>query len=240
MGLAIPSEDISLTVRVHEKVVREMSQQPSELPIGAFALGRSAPSAPRVGTGRPALASLAPRVGLGFFVKDKLRAERSQLSILLGLRASAEPNPKSERPKSTRNPIRPEARSATPADPERKRPLHATDPASTLGKTTIEGGSMALWLVPVCMFALFSSIFLGGTAIEPRGGNGLRQVLGLLASAAVFVALWNVLRIGIGSVTNPMAGMIVGSVVAIPVVLLACWIGFIIFGVKLGKAVAAH
>jgi hypothetical protein len=99
---------------------------------------------------------------------------------------------------------------------------------------------MALWLVPVCMFALFSSIFLGGTAIEPRGGNGLRQVLGLLASAAVFVALWNVLRIGIGSVTNPMAGMIVGSVVAIPVVLLACWIGFIIFGVKLGKAVAAH
>jgi hypothetical protein len=99
---------------------------------------------------------------------------------------------------------------------------------------------MALWLVPVCMFALFASIFLGGTSIEPRGGGGLRQVLGLLASLVVFVVLWNVLRIGIASFTTPMAGILIGSVVAIPAVLLAAWIGFIIVGVKLGKAVAAH
>ena len=99
---------------------------------------------------------------------------------------------------------------------------------------------MAHWLVPVCLFALFSLIFLGGTAIEPRGGNGLRQVLGLLASAAVHVALFNVLRIAFDSFLPDVPAMAVAAVLSIPGVLLSSFIGFIIFGVKLGKAVPAH
>src|SRR5262245_60693886 len=99
---------------------------------------------------------------------------------------------------------------------------------------------MAHWLVPVCLFALFSSIFLGGTSIEPRGGNGLRQVLGLLASAGVHVALWNVLRLLFGAFLPDVGAMVFASLLSIPGVLLAAFIGFIIFGVKLGKAVPAH
>ena len=99
---------------------------------------------------------------------------------------------------------------------------------------------MAHWLVPVCLFALFSSIFLGGTGIEPRGGNGLRQTLGLLASAAVHVGLFNVLRILFASFLPPVGAMAFAALFSIPGVLLASFIGFIIFGVKLGKAVPAH
>lgn len=99
---------------------------------------------------------------------------------------------------------------------------------------------MVQWLVPVCLFALFSSIFLGGSSIEPKGGSGLRQMLGLLASCVVHVFLWNGLRIVFASFMGPIAAMVFASLIAIPGVLLAAWIGFIIFGVKLGHAAAAH
>jgi len=99
---------------------------------------------------------------------------------------------------------------------------------------------MVQWLVPVCLFALFSSLLLGGSAIEPRGGSGLRQVLGLLVSCVVHVFLWNGLRIAFGTFAGPTAAMVFASLIAIPGVLLAAWIGFIIFGVKLGHAAAAH
>ena len=99
---------------------------------------------------------------------------------------------------------------------------------------------MTYWLIPVCFFALFGSIFLGGTSIEPRGGNGLRQVIGLLASAAVHVALWNLLRIVFASFLPPIWSMVFATLVGVPAVLLAAWIGFMIVGVKLGKAVPAH
>jgi hypothetical protein len=103
-----------------------------------------------------------------------------------------------------------------------------------------ENRIMMGWLIPVCLFALFGSIFLGGTTIEPRGGNGLRQMLGLLASCAVHVALWNGLAIGLGSFLPPLAAMVFASLLGIPGVLLASWIGFMLFGVKLGHAAAAH
>ncbi len=99
---------------------------------------------------------------------------------------------------------------------------------------------MVHFLVPLCLFALFASIFLGGTSIEPRGGGGLRQFLGLIVSLAVHIALWNVLRIAFASFMGPTGSMVFASLVSIPGVLLSSFIGFIIFGVKLGKAVAAH
>jgi hypothetical protein len=99
---------------------------------------------------------------------------------------------------------------------------------------------MVLWLIPVCIFALFSSMLLGGTSIEPRGGGGVRQVLGLLASCAVHVLIWNGLRIALDSFLGPTAAMVIGSVISIPAILLASWIGFLLFGVKLGQAAAAH
>lgn len=99
---------------------------------------------------------------------------------------------------------------------------------------------MVAWLIPVCLFALFSSLILGGTSIEPRGGTNLRQFLGLLASCAVHVALWNGLRIGLATFLSPVTAIAIASLIGIPAVLLASWIGFMIFGVKLGQAAAAH
>src|SRR5262245_31018216 len=100
---------------------------------------------------------------------------------------------------------------------------------------------MLAWLIPVCLFALFASIFLGGTSIEPQGGTGLRQVLGLLASCAVHVGIWNGLVLGLNAVIGaPTASLVFGSLISIPAILLAAWIGFLIFGVKLGRAAPAH
>jgi hypothetical protein len=99
---------------------------------------------------------------------------------------------------------------------------------------------MVYWLIPVCFFALFASIFLGGTTIEPRGGTGLRQTLGLLASAGIHVALWNVLRIALATFLPDTAALAFATLLSIPGVLVAAWLGFIIFGVKLGKAAPAH
>jgi hypothetical protein len=99
---------------------------------------------------------------------------------------------------------------------------------------------MALWLIPLTTFALFSSIFLGGTSVEPKGGNGLRQSLGLLASAVVHIVLWNGLRILFATFTGPVAAMIFASLLMIPGVALSTFIGFILFGVKLGQVSAAH
>ena len=99
---------------------------------------------------------------------------------------------------------------------------------------------MVYWLIPICFFALFGSIFLGGTSIEPQGGTGLRQVLGLLVSAAIHVALWNVLRIALATFLPDTASLAFATLLSIPGVLVAAWIGFIIFGVKLGKAAPVH
>ncbi|MGH7471187.1 MAG: hypothetical protein ACRENP_24830 [Longimicrobiales bacterium] len=99
---------------------------------------------------------------------------------------------------------------------------------------------MFAWLIPVCLFGLFGSIFLGGTTIEPQGGTGLRQMLGLLASCAVHVALWNGLALTLGAMMPALAAMVFASLLAIPGVLLASWIGFMIFGVKLGRTAPAH
>jgi hypothetical protein len=68
----------------------------------------------------------------------------------------------------------------------------------------------------------------------------LRQVLGLLASAAVHVGLWNLLRLAFGTFLPDVGAMVFATLLSIPGVLLASYIGFMIFGVKLGKAVAAH
>ena len=99
---------------------------------------------------------------------------------------------------------------------------------------------MALWLIPLTMFSLFSSIFLGGTSIEPKGGTAWRQGLGLLASAVVHILLWNGLRILFASFTGPIAAMIFASILMIPGVALSSFIGFILFGVKLGQVSPAH
>ena len=106
--------------------------------------------------------------------------------------------------------------------------------------TNPENRVIFFWLIPVCLFALFGSIFLGGTTVEPRGGSPLQQMLGLLASCAVHVALWNVLRIGLGTFLPPVGAVAIASLLSIPCVLLASQIGFRVFGVKLGKAAAAH
>ena len=99
---------------------------------------------------------------------------------------------------------------------------------------------MVAWLIPVCLFGLFASIFLGGTTIEPRGGSNLQQMLGLLASCAVHAALWNLLRIGLDTVLPTVGAIAFASLISIPGVLLASHIGFRLLGVKIGKAAPAH
>ena len=54
------------------------------------------------------------------------------------------------------------------------------------------------------------------------------------------VGLFNVLRILFASFLPDVGAIAFASLLSIPGVLLSSFIGFIIFGVKLGKAVPAH
>lgn len=36
------------------------------------------------------------------------------------------------------------------------------------------------WLVPVCLFWVLTAIYLGGCPVEVVGGNGFRQVMGVV------------------------------------------------------------
>ena len=99
---------------------------------------------------------------------------------------------------------------------------------------------MVAWLIPVCLFGLFASIFFGGTTMEPQGGSGLQQVLGLLASCVVHVVLWNLLRIGLDSFLPTVGAIAFASLIMIPGVVLAGHVGFRVLGVKIGKAAPAH
>ena len=98
-----------------------------------------------------------------------------------------------------------------------------------------------MWLVPVCAFFPIVALYLGGMKVEPGGGNGFQQVLGLLLTYGAFLGLWAVLRLWL---TGPLGAGLGGVIVpTLAVVLALPWetrLGYLIVGVKLKHVAAAH
>ena len=97
-------------------------------------------------------------------------------------------------------------------------------------------------LIPICLFWLTAALYLGGMNVEIVGGNGLRQVIGLLATFVLFVAVWRVLNIALGgALPAPLGNLAIPTIATVLSLPLLARVGFRIMGVKVRRAQhAAH
>ncbi len=99
---------------------------------------------------------------------------------------------------------------------------------------------MLEWLIPVSAYWTVSALYLGGMGVDLRGGNGLKQVLGLLGGMVLFVVVWGVLRLVLGGFMGFIGRAAIPTVVTI---LLLPWIMRAVYlplGVRLEKVAGEH
>ena len=100
---------------------------------------------------------------------------------------------------------------------------------------------MLLWLVPICAFFPFVALYLGGMKVEPAGGNGLQQVLGLVLAFGAFLGAWAVLRVGLsGPLGAGLGGVILPTIAAILGLPLETRLGYLLVGVRMKQVAAVH
>ena len=96
-------------------------------------------------------------------------------------------------------------------------------------------------LLPAMLFWNLIALYLGGWPVDLRGGNGPRQILGLLFSFVLWVFLWELLHrvfVGFGPV---LGGIVITSFIAVALMPAVTWIGFKIWGVSVVRQSAgAH
>ena len=87
-------------------------------------------------------------------------------------------------------------------------------------------------LLPVMLFWTLTALYIGGWAVDARGGNGVTQVLGLLISFVLFMVVWRVLHslfLGLGEV---LGGIVITSFLSAFLLWPLTWVGFKIVGVS--------
>lgn len=95
---------------------------------------------------------------------------------------------------------------------------------------------MVDWLAPISMFWVMAAVFFGGMYDVTEGSSG-RQALGLVVMFALYLGLFAVLRLALGSIMPPLGSLILP--VAIPTIFLGR-MGKIVWGllgVRIERAV---
>ena len=90
-------------------------------------------------------------------------------------------------------------------------------------------------LLPAMLFWNLIALYLGGWPVDLQGGNGVRQVLGLLFSFVLWVVVWELLHrvfVGFGPV---LGGIVITSFIAVALMPAVAWVGFKIMGVSIVK-----
>ncbi len=90
-------------------------------------------------------------------------------------------------------------------------------------------------VLPISLFPVLAAVFLGGWNVDLQGGNGPRQVLGLLIAGVVWVVLWHLLHslfLGLGPV---LGGIVIATFVAVLLLPAACWLAYKLVGVSVTK-----
>jgi hypothetical protein len=99
---------------------------------------------------------------------------------------------------------------------------------------------MLTWLIPISLFWIPVAVYLGGLSVSIEGGNGVREVLGLLVSFVLFLLLWGLMRWLLGQAAEGfIAQILLPTVVALAALPLLIRAAFRIFGVRVGRAAAA-
>jgi hypothetical protein len=99
---------------------------------------------------------------------------------------------------------------------------------------------MLEWLIPMCAFFPFAALYLGGLRIEPGGGRGVQQVLGLLLTMVLYLVVWRLLHAALAGVGPLLGGVILATVVTTLLLPLEARLGYLGVGVKIKKTAAAH
>ncbi len=91
---------------------------------------------------------------------------------------------------------------------------------------------MLEWLVPISLFWTLIATYVGGWPVSVEGGSGLQQVIGLIATFALFLVVWGVLHAALSG-----SGMVLRVVIPTTICCLALpvftWAGFRIVGVRI-------
>lgn len=99
---------------------------------------------------------------------------------------------------------------------------------------------MLEWLIPVCAFFPFTALYLGALRIEPGGGRGLQQVLGLMLTFVVYLVVWRVLHAVLAGLGPILGGVVLATVVTTLLLPLEARLGYLVVGVKLKRIARAH
>lgn len=93
---------------------------------------------------------------------------------------------------------------------------------------------MAVWLIPVCLFATLSALYLGGAPIRMENG-GRRELVGLLLSLVLYLVAWAALRTVLRGPLGGTPALIAASVLTVIALPLLCLAGFRIVGVRIRR-----
>jgi hypothetical protein len=94
------------------------------------------------------------------------------------------------------------------------------------------------WLAPICLFWTVIALYLGGFKIEIRGGNGLRQFIGVLDTFVLYLAVWALLRMLLRGAIGSLGAVVVACIITTVLLPVLSRIGFLIMGVRITKATA--
>jgi hypothetical protein len=99
---------------------------------------------------------------------------------------------------------------------------------------------MPAWLIPVSLFWSVAAVWVGGI-LEVKGGNGVRQILGLLVSYPLYLGLWWVVSTSLrGFAGALMGGVILPAVITSLTMPLVLGIGYRVLGMRLTRQQPAH
>jgi hypothetical protein len=91
---------------------------------------------------------------------------------------------------------------------------------------------MLEWLVPLSAFWIIAALFMGGSPAEVEGGGGGRQLLGLIVSLVLYLAVWWGVRAGLRAAVPAPAALVVATLVAAALIPVWCRLAYRVVGLK--------
>ncbi len=96
------------------------------------------------------------------------------------------------------------------------------------------------WLLPICLFWILAALYWGGFPVEVVGGNGFRQVMGVIDSYVLFILVWALLRAVLGGLGGLLWTAVVPTILVSLALPLIIWAGYIVMGVRVQKGARPH
>jgi hypothetical protein len=89
------------------------------------------------------------------------------------------------------------------------------------------------WLAPVALFWTVAALYLGGFPIRIEGGNGPRQLIGLVATLALYMGTFALLRMVLTGLAGHVGGIALACLVTTLLLPVLARIGFVVVGVRI-------